>query len=92
MTLLAVGTRFSQFLGGALPRADTEAAESSRKSTLRRVRSVRVSLRELTLSFVLEAERVAIGKYGKWLRCTRSHLVVYNQQVRESSGRRIMAI
>ena len=42
-----------------------------------------MSLRELTLSSVPEAERVAIGKYGKWLRCTRCHLVVYNQQVRE---------
>ena len=52
----------------------------------------RLVSQELTLSFVPEAERVAIGKYGKSLRCTRSHLVVYNQQVRESSGRRIMAI
>ena len=92
MTLAAVGARFNQCLGGALLRADTEAAESSRKSTLGRARSVWMSLRELTLSFVPEADRVANGKYGKTLRCTRSHLVVYNQQVRESSGRRIMAI
>ena len=92
MTRLAVGARFSQFLGGELPCADTEPAESSRKSTLGRARSVWMSLWELILSFVPEVERVVIGKYGKWLRCTRSHLVVYNQQVREISGRRIMAI
>ena len=64
MTRLAVGARFSQFLGGELPCADTEPAESSRKSTLGRARSVWMSLRELILSFVPEAERVVIGKYG----------------------------
>jgi Phage integrase family len=33
-----------------------------------------------------------IGKYGKWRVCTRSRLVMYNQQAREQSGRRTMAV
>ena len=33
-----------------------------------------------------------IGKYGKWPVCTSSRLVVYNQQAREPSGRRTMAV
>ncbi len=33
-----------------------------------------------------------IGKYGKWRVCTRSRLVMYNQQAREMSGRRTMAV
>lgn len=33
-----------------------------------------------------------IGKYGKWALCACSRLVVYNQQAREPSGRRTMAV
>ena len=33
-----------------------------------------------------------IGKYGKWPVCTNSRLVMYNQQAREKSGRRTMAV
>jgi hypothetical protein len=32
------------------------------------------------------------GKYGKWTRCSCSRLVVYNQEAREKSGRRTMAV
>ena len=32
------------------------------------------------------------GKYGKWPRCSCGRLVVYNQQAREKSGRRTMAV
>ena len=33
-----------------------------------------------------------IGKYGKWPVCTSSHLIMYNQKIREPSGRRTMAV